>query len=287
MIRALQVVDSVKTPIGLAALGLLVLFYLYRLILSRLRIERVASKEVALLVSKAMSLLFWIAIMGIVTAVASYVLLKLFDPTEVRLNDSVAKLQPGGEATLSAIADLTRLAARTEEFDETICGALAAFVRDAPKQPAATMFLEDLSSDLQSALSLLSQLNESQRCKQLSLRGANLTRADLPDGHFAGVELTGAKLDEANLRKADLSRSNLTGASLVGANLQNIRAVSANFIAADLRDADFRCANLDDAQGLEGADLGSERFDGASLRGVNVPNPRRSRGRAPIDCQAL
>jgi len=167
-IDILKAVDSVRTPIGLAALTILVLFYLYRTVFSKLRLSEVGHRDVARIVSTSMTLLFWLAITAIVVATLSYVLLQVFDTTEDRLNASISQLKPGQRAeSLSAIESLDRLADRTHKFDASICDGLAAFVRATPQWWNEAAFLQDMPSDLQRAVALLSRLNASSRCKAL------------------------------------------------------------------------------------------------------------------------
>ena len=96
-----------------------------------------------------------------------------------------------------------------------------------------------------------------------SLRGADLSRADLH-----AVDLRQANLPCANLRGADLSAANLRGASFAQADLR-----SANLNTANLRDAHFASANFFQAN-LTGANVGNSHlgvayFGNANLTKVN------------------
>lgn len=51
-----------------------------------------------------------------------------------------------------------------------------------------------------------------------TLKGANLTDADLRGAHLVGANLTDAKLKGANLTDANLRWANLSGADLAEAN---------------------------------------------------------------------
>jgi uncharacterized protein YjbI with pentapeptide repeats len=73
----------------------------------------------------------------------------------------------------------------------------------------------------------------------VSLRGADLSEADL-----IGADLRGANLSEANLCGADLSWANLSGANLSGASLSWANLSGANLSGANLRRAYLRGANL-------------------------------------------
>jgi hypothetical protein len=269
-ISILKAVDGVRTPIGLAALVLIILFLLYRMIFANLRLDRVRSSEVATIVSRSMTLLFWIAITALVVSILSYVLLRIFDTTETSVNDSIRQLRPGDTAAaFGAVQGLRGIADRTESYDERICESLTAFVRRNP-HPASPMFVREIASDVQAAMTLLSKLNDSSRCAPLDLHGANLTRLNLPGGKLSGSDLSGATLDEANLVHADLTKSNLTATSLVEADMRNAVVKQATLTAADLTRANLSCAQLDGARGLENLDPTSTRLDGASLSGVNL-----------------
>ena len=72
-----------------------------------------------------------------------------------------------------------------------------------------------------------------------SLRGANLSRADLGGANFrwadlGGSDLSGAELIGANLSRANLSGANLRWADLIGANLSGANLSGANLIGANL-----------------------------------------------------
>lgn len=269
-ISILKAVDSVKTPIGLGALALLILFFLYRMIFARLRLEKVTSREVAKIVSKAMTLLFWIAITGLVISILSYVILTIFDPSEKNVSENIRQLRPGDSpVAIGAVQALSRFTDKTRSYDESICGALSAFVRDNPK-PSEPVFVRDIAPEIQKAMELLSKLNGSSRCPELDLRGTNLARLNLPGGNLIKADLSGAILDEANLVRADLSQSDMAGTSLIEANLRHAIVKGATLTSANLRGADLSCAQLDGAKGLDDDDLTSTRLDGASLKGLNL-----------------
>jgi hypothetical protein len=96
-------------------------------------------------------------------------------------------------------------------------------------------------------------------------RGGSLRGADLTEANLYRANLTGADLTEANLRRADLSRANFPGADLRGADLTEADLYRANLREANLRGADLRRANLRRAD-LTGADLPLDRPDPRALR---------------------
>lgn len=84
-----------------------------------------------------------------------------------------------------------------------------------------------------------------------SLKGVNLSKADLGNLDLARIDLAGA----------NLSRSNLSGANLFDSNLEN-----AELLGADLSNADLTSANLD------GSDLTRSSLQGARLWHANLEN---------------
>ncbi len=87
-----------------------------------------------------------------------------------------------------------------------------------------------------------------------TLRGADMSCANL-----TGADLTGANLAFANLRDADLTGADLTGANLRDADLTGADLTGANLAFANLRDAD-----------LTGADLTGANLTRANLRGADL-----------------
>lgn len=123
----------------------------------------------------------------------------------------------------------------------------------------------------------------------LSLRGADLTRADLSGSFLFYTNLADTTLDRADLRGANLAWANLRGANLEHANAQGILLqrgsdltdailVYADLYAARFIDVTFKDTNLCRARlagaNLEGYDLSRDNgmcgvlLDGADLSGA-------------------
>ena len=83
----------------------------------------------------------------------------------------------------------------------------------------------------------------------LDINNDSLRGSDLSDANLCGANLRGSDLSDANLRGSDLSGANLCGANLCGSDLYG-----ANLYGANLRDADLYGANLYGAN-LRGSDL--------------------------------
>ena len=94
----------------------------------------------------------------------------------------------------------------------------------------------------------------------VSLRGADLSGADLREAGLSGADLWGADLSDAFFPDADFSDANLWHADLSGAYLGG----------ADLSDADFRDADL------SGADLPSANLSGTNLRDADLSDTERA-----------
>ena len=93
----------------------------------------------------------------------------------------------------------------------------------------------------------------------LSLRGADLSRADLID----------ADLGSANLRGAVLIRANLSGANFIGADLTDADLSCAHLSGAVLIRAHLSCAHLSGAV-LIGADLSCAHLTSSGLSGAQL-----------------
>jgi uncharacterized protein YjbI with pentapeptide repeats len=98
------------------------------------------------------------------------------------------------------------------------------------------------------------------------LRYANLRYANLNDAYLGGADLSDANLNRANLRGANLISANLRNADLSLTDPSN-----ANLHFANLRDADLISANLYHAD-LSDADLRGANLYHADLRGANLRN---------------
>jgi uncharacterized protein YjbI with pentapeptide repeats len=103
----------------------------------------------------------------------------------------------------------------------------------------------------------LGQRVEDGRDPIISLRGADLSDADLFNADLRGANLSNAFLSNADLRDADLSKANLLDADLSDATLRH----------ADLSEAD-----LIGAEGITNAEL-EQQF--ASLEGATMPNGQK------------
>ena len=97
-----------------------------------------------------------------------------------------------------------------------------------------------------------------------SLRGADLSEADLREANLGE-----ANLSEADLRGADLGEANLRWADLQGADLQGANLGEAGLRWADLQGANLGEANLQGAN-LRGADMQDANLRDADLRWANL-----------------
>ena len=75
---------------------------------------------------------------------------------------------------------------------------------------------------------------------QESLRGADLSYANM-----SGTLMVGIKLDRANLTRANISRANASGVPFKKANLSGANLRGANLFMADLTGANLSGANID------------------------------------------
>ena len=101
------------------------------------------------------------------------------------------------------------------------------------------------------------------------LRGVNLSEATfgVRTLEFVGT-LKGINLSGANLSGAWLDERSIENANLRGANLSKAKFFQAGLCGADLREANFRGASL------MYTDLRGARVDGADFRGANLSEAR-------------
>ncbi|MEM9273386.1 MAG: pentapeptide repeat-containing protein [Cyanobacteria bacterium P01_F01_bin.143] len=106
----------------------------------------------------------------------------------------------------------------------------------------------------------------------LSMRGANLSQAnlgifELNNVNLSNTDLSSAYLYGADLNDADLSEAILSNANLRNTELKNIDLSGAQLGGADLNRAFLKGANLRGAY-LSGADFSRANLSGADLRGA-------------------
>jgi uncharacterized protein YjbI with pentapeptide repeats len=98
------------------------------------------------------------------------------------------------------------------------------------------------------------------RAPGLSLQGASLIAAKLPDADLRGARFSSVSLEQANLR----------GANLRGAIFERVNLLGADLTGADLSGGTFILTNLENAQ-LTGARLDGALFEGTSLSQTGAP----------------
>ena len=101
------------------------------------------------------------------------------------------------------------------------------------------------------------------------LRGANLSHAFMGDANLSRADLSGADLSSTLLESANLKAALLNGASLVGAHMEGASLSSAKLHLADLNNADLTDSHLYGTE-LNGANLRSARLGGANLTGATA-----------------
>src|SRR5258706_5413393 len=94
---------------------------------------------------------------------------------------------------------------------------------------------------------------------EASLKGVDLTRANLSRALLLGAYLCEAELRQANLSEVNLRQATLIQAQLSGATLLRAYLGRANLSQANLREADLRMAHLNEAN-----------FNSAYLMGSNL-----------------
>jgi len=117
----------------------------------------------------------------------------------------------------------------------------------------------------------------------LDLKEADLSGANLSEGHLPGAYLRWTRLREANLCMTDLRDADLSEADLGGGDLRRTNLSNANLNGAGLREADLRWANLPDADLSEPEPLTAKivtaDLSEADLREANLINANLSGAR--------
>lgn len=103
-----------------------------------------------------------------------------------------------------------------------------------------------------------------------NLQGANLEKANLQNTNFLN-----AKIEEANLSEANLQNSHLFAATLRGANLYNANLKEGHLYGANLEGASLAKANLEDADLRESILIGTD-LHSANLKGADLSAPQRA-----------
>ena len=269
------IAEKIATPLSLAALVLLVLYAIYKLIFERLPLEGVVSKDVFRLASLGMTFLFILGIVSLILGMSSYLLISYINAARTDKADILLKdLGSDSQAVrLAATYGLVALAGISEAVDSGICSGIASLVRRS-EEVESTPVLRPVEADTQAAVGALSTLIGGRYCKSTDLSRSNLRGVQLPQGKLMQAKLTSAVLDEANLESADLSEARLIGTSLVEATLRGATVKGATFNEARIFQTDLRGANLSGAKGLADTDLRTAKMSGAILDGVDL---RRSK----------
>ncbi|MHC4041183.1 pentapeptide repeat-containing protein [Bradyrhizobium sp. 23AC] len=271
------IAEKIQTPLSLSALMLLILFYLFRIIFQRLRLELVLGPEIYKLLMRAMTYLFSLAIIALVLGLLSYALTALLNLSLDKRADALLQdLQDSSPLVrIPAIDGLKEMAVSSSPRAARTCNALATFVRGFAATSLSSPS-ERLSDDIQRAVKTLSDLTAGQSCAKIDLSGSDLRRLQLPGGNLTEAILTNARFDQANMVGA-----NLRGARLSGAVFTEAKAMRTDFQFARVHDvkwhrADISGANFTSAQGLAGADLMSARMDKIVLDDTDLSSTKLS-----------
>jgi len=271
------VAEKIATPLSLAALVVLVLFYLFKIMFERLNLAQVLGPQVYRLLMRSITYVFVLAVIALVLGLSSYVLVLYMNGIrKEKVELYLRELQDASVLTRSeAIKSLSAVAEEFPDSASAICDSLAFFVRNRSVE-TLQVSSRRLADDIQTAMVAIGRLNGGGRCKEVDLRGSDLRRLQMPRAKLAGTDLTRARLGQANLSEADLSKARLIGADLTEAVLRKAILKGASLQEALWRETDLTEADLSFSAGLAGGDLMSafmERaiFDGADLTRTKLP----------------
>jgi multisubunit Na+/H+ antiporter MnhF subunit len=117
------IAEKIATPLSLAALALLVLYAVYKLIFGRLQLERVVGKDVYRLTSRAMTFLFVLGLILAVLAISSYIIGLYLNGARAEKATLLLKDLGSDSAIvrLASIYGLVELAGLTKAVDTGMC----------------------------------------------------------------------------------------------------------------------------------------------------------------------
>jgi hypothetical protein len=273
------IATKIATPLSLAALVLLILYAVYKLIFGRLQLEKVVSKDVYRLTSLAMTFLFVLGLISLVLGISSYII--VFYLNVARAEKANLLLRDLGSDSaivrLASIHGLVALAGLTKAVDTGMCDGISSFVRqraEAGKKPTTRR----LEADIQAAMGALSELVNGGHCISVDLSSSDLRGLQLAQGKLMRAKFTNSILDEAHLAGADLTEAHLIGTSLLDTDLRG--AILKNTLLNEVItvQTDLRGANLSWAKGLAGSNLLTALMAGAILEGVDLRQAKLPEG---------
>ncbi|MGO4124825.1 pentapeptide repeat-containing protein [Inquilinus sp. YAF38] len=267
--------EKIATPISLAALAILVLFYLFKILLERLNLAEILGKNLYKLVLRSVTYIFILAITALCVGILAFVFVQYINfKNSYRADAYINKLTDESiDVRATAARALWALATQSGGLGPIACASLSALVR---RRASDTLVGNHsvLAADIQESMTGISQIAAKEQCTDVDLRGSDLRRLQLPGGHLAGANLVKARLDQANLSDADLRTARLVGAVFTEAVLRGAKLSGAALNQVTWRDVDLRQSDLNSAQGIAGADLSSSRLDGIILDNVDVTKTR-------------
>ena len=269
--KIFSIAEKIATPLSLAALALLILYAVYKLIFSRLPFQKVVGPHVYLLASRAMTLLFVLGLAALILGILSYVLVLYVNAARAEKANVLLRDLDNDSAVVrvASIDGLVGLAGLDKAVDATMCDGISSFVRQHTKA-GRKRISGHLESDLQAAVRALSKLIDRDHCAPVDLSGSDLRGLDLVRGKLRRTILSQALLDEANLTGTDFTEAHLIGSSLVETTLRNAKLTNAIMSDARFERTDLRGADLRGAKGLAGADLETAVMGHAILIGVDL-----------------
>lgn len=159
------------------------------------------------------------------------------------------------DVRIGGIFALERIARDSPTDRQTAVEMLTAFVREHTRVDSRTPSKENVSADVQAALSVLGRRPgagvEHRRLdfyhcglNDANLAGVNMQRAMFYYSRLVQTRFSNANLDEAGLSFCEAERAAFTGASARKANFVNAVYKNGWFLHADLTDADFYGCDL-------------------------------------------
>ena len=189
-------------------------------------------------------------------------------------------LKTGNElAKLVGHQDMVRSVQFSPDSSQLISGACDQIVRvwnvaKSTGQSIASKPVDEPASVVERAIAIKRTRGEELilRLGSGSLSGSNLSRKDLSEAVFDGMDLSRANLEGCLLGRTQFANTNLAGANLSGAiSADSPRFRGANLTSANLSKSEWMSADFDGSS-LENADFSGSRLYACNFRKANLQN---------------
>lgn len=260
-------ISGISTPIAMVSLFFIVLFFLYKAIISKVPSETIRGNAALRLLMTMMTYVFIVAIVGLVLAVVAY-MLNVYVATATNSENRNRFTQALGLLTAPDSSQRAAAAQTVFAVAQIDNAYLAEACSQLSRQVRWILSESDDSEEALRSLKYLSMLNTATTC-MIALNRANLREVDLSDFNLSRSLMHDAVLRGSLLEKTLLESADFTNARLEGAQFISARAANADFVSARISDVSFYDSDLRKAKGLQNRDLTTVLFQNAQLSEVD------------------